>query len=116
MFKQGKELVEVTYGTTHPLFAQFSSAMGQAKLKTKYETPGEVRRKKSRSPSSEEKSRSPKQKNHMVKMVRPKSSGRTIVKAAPKTAAGKAASHVTASHAITAQSSQNNNKLRPQSA
>jgi len=54
MFKQGKEIVEVTYGTQHPLFAQFSSAMGQAKLKTKYETPGEVRRNKSRSPSSDD--------------------------------------------------------------
>jgi hypothetical protein len=54
-FKAGKELVEATFGTSHSLFAVFSSAMGQAKLKTKYETVGEIRRKKSRSSSGSEK-------------------------------------------------------------
>lgn len=43
--------MEQVFGTEHQLYAVFSSAMGGAKLKTKYQTPTENRRMKSRSKS-----------------------------------------------------------------
>lgn len=36
-YKAGKQLVEQTFGSSHELYAVFSSAMGGAKLKTKYQ-------------------------------------------------------------------------------
>ena len=36
LYKEGKHLVEQTFGSNHELYAVFSSAMGGAKLKTKY--------------------------------------------------------------------------------
>lgn len=50
-FKAGKFLVEKSFGTEHQLYAVFSSAMGGAKLKTKFQTPTDNRRTKSNSSS-----------------------------------------------------------------
>lgn len=50
-FKAGKLLVESTFGSEHQLYVVFSSAMGGAKLKTKYQTPSDNRRTKSNSNS-----------------------------------------------------------------
>ena len=55
-FKTGKQLVESTLGSDHQLYAVFSSAMGGAKLKTKYQTSTESKpkqkKKKSKSPEN----------------------------------------------------------------
>lgn len=50
-YKTGKSCVEMHFGTESHLYPMFATAMGGCKLKTKYQTPTENRRTKSRSNS-----------------------------------------------------------------